>query len=348
MRRRAYSNADVTLLANRYGCVLSASAPDSATSLRTQRPTFVSPCEPTHSITDALDNDNDERESMRSADGESSSSSSGSTSKSSGSESSVSSHLPRRRSPLARSSSSSIACSDERAQAGAFVRSASSAGGDLHDDARADLLAFSIDESDTMRADLGGNNMQRRSSDSLLPSQRASIDEDALRDTIVEMSKRVAAKPQARLWRRKSKLCRILEENDPNFTVVHYCADFLCRQPPRLFRVPNDAIDAYMRTCLMRAHASSVSADPFRVCACRTAHCAHASPDVTAKFAAIYVLDAAVGARAASRFRGQLASHMQRSVLGAGAWARYEIPATTTDFNNAKHITFAYFVYGFV
>jgi len=354
MRRRAYSNADVTLLANRFGCLLTASEPPSANPPLVRRPMFVS-----GSLTECAVDLPRQQSSARSINEDNMNECC--SEKSSDDEKDVADREPAFeessdsqnssgkpiRSPLARSSATvrTPSGTGERLEQviGTLVRSSGSSN-ESESSAASQRLTFSIDQTDDDSADDEG--LRKSVSESVLPSQRASIDEDALADTIAAVNLRLS-KPRPRLFRRKSKLERVLEENDPNFTLIHYCSDLLCRVPPRVFRVPNMAIAPYMRTCLMRAHASSCDADPFRVCSCTGPACEHLTPDATAKFAAVYVLDANAGRDACIRYRGPLTEHMRRSTLGAGAWAEYEIAPHRTEFNGAVRVTFVYLICGF-
>lgn len=352
MRRRAYSNADVTLLASRFGCLLSTSEPDRRSLTLARRPTFVSGCEDSGSLTSSVAALSDAASepinngAMRDCCSESSTEPEFEDS----SETQTSDNRPIK-SPLARSRASVREARYDQ-PIGSLVRSSGSSNESESSVGAKHRATFSIDSTDDDGADSarGTTGLRKSVSEGVLPSQRASIDEDALTDTIAAVNRRMS-KPQRaqrpRLWRRKSKLERLLEENDPNFTLIHYCSDLLCRVPPRLFRVPNMAVAPYMRTCLMRAHASSVDADPFRICNCRAAACDHLTPDAIAKFAAVYVLDTSAGIDAARRYRNSLITHAHRSDLGAGAWQEYEISPLDTEFNNAARVTFVYLISGF-
>lgn len=93
----------------------------------------------------------------------------------------------------------------------------------------------------------------------------------------------------------------------------------------RLFLVPDSCVCAYMRTSLMRAHASTNGESPFRFCRCSAEACEHPLPDAAAKFVALYVL---CGYRPSSRtdpLRHTLREHVQkRPTLTAALWSCYE------------------------
>lgn len=125
---------------------------------------------------------------------------------------------------------------------------------------------------------------------------------------------------------------------DQQFTLIFYCSDPMGSPKRQIFIVPNKEIDTYMRTALMRAHASTLCDDPCRPCNCGNTDCEHPLPDCAAKFVAIYVLDP----KAPVPSRKLVSDHHKRqNSLARGAWAQYrQDNSACTDFSTspASHI----------
>lgn len=135
-------------------------------------------------------------------------------------------------------------------------------------------------------------------------------------------------------------------------TLIAYSADYLGLSPRRLFCVPNAQIDPYMRRCLMSAHASSKPGDVFQDCTCPLPDGApvcieHGINDLSAKFVAVYVLDASVPIKR-HEHRHLLTMHnSHKTALSRGAWAGYEIAGNATNFV-ATPVTYFYLIHMFV
>lgn len=75
------------------------------------------------------------------------------------------------------------------------------------------------------------------------------------------------------------------------YTMIEYNPDPLGLAPWQRFLVPNSEIDTNMRTFLERASRSEEMGEPFRVCQCKVNCTEHLTPDMVAKYAAIFVVE---------------------------------------------------------
>ena len=328
LRRRAYSTADVQRLAARARRGFSASEPVAAA----QRPMFVANARPASSD-DAFDD----------------------ALETSFEESSESTDLSGRQlsSPLARSSAT---VRTRRTSSGGDrlrrTRSHTLGVGRSYDSERAGV--FSLDDSSVAtsgdcsssssdeRPRTAARTLQRPASERRV-ARGLSVSEANLRGAIAAVH---ASTSKRRLWRKPSTQALPRLEEETGDTLIYYWSHVLICAPPRLFRVPDAVVDSYMRTCLMRAHASTIANDPFRECACGAgALCAHELPDAAAKFAAVYVLDPTDRTMPA-RYRAAFDTHRARDGPCAGVWAKYEASIGETHFAGTE-VRYVYTIRGF-
>jgi hypothetical protein len=143
----------------------------------------------------------------------------------------------------------------------------------------------------------------------------------------------------------------VSSQNSRDYTLIAYSPDCLGLSPKRLFRVPNLAIDPYMRRCLMSANASSNREMLTKMCQCKrqtgqVCH-DHPLPDTNAKYVAVFVIDP-MAPISSQEHRKLIAEHYKNpKALDRGAWAEYEIPAETTDFSTTP-ITHSYILHLFI
>lgn len=89
----------------------------------------------------------------------------------------------------------------------------------------------------------------------------------------------------------KPKRVSLTMKKKVKYTMIEYNPDPLGLAPWQRFLVPNSEIDTNMRTFLERASRSEELGEPFRICQCKPGCSEHLSPDMVAKFAAVFVVE---------------------------------------------------------